>query len=132
MDNIPTDRDLDEYVERLHHPPERAETFTPILTFRRRTVLRYLSLCEPESVVPVHELARVCAAVERSIHIGSITSTEYAPVRQGLKDRDVPLLATHDVVEVVGDTDVQRGQRFGYYDALLDVVDSFVRTRHEE
>jgi hypothetical protein len=116
------DRNLDNYVEELKPIENGDEIFDPVLKLRRRMTIRYLSLCTPEAVIPVNELARVCAAVERDEPSNSLTNSDYNHVRTGLKDRDWPILEEYGIVETIDEIEVCRGERFEFYDSLLDAV----------
>lgn len=116
------DRDLDSYIEDLQPVEDRDEDFDPIISNRRRIVIRYLSMCEPEAVIPINELASVCAAVERNMPVSDVTNSDYTHIRQGLKDRDWPLLEDHGIVETIDEIRVRRGERFEYYNSMLDTL----------
>lgn len=47
--------------------------------------MRYLSLCELGAVVSLHELAQVCAVVERELALAKVTRSDYGHIQQGPK-----------------------------------------------
>jgi hypothetical protein len=118
------ERDMKPHTESLRALPDDDASLAPLMSLRRRTIIRYVGRLSPSATAEVSELARVCAAVERDLPIYKVNHRLYRQTYQSMRRRDITKLSDAGILDEHADEVVSRGKRFTEYIALLDAIDT--------
>ncbi|RRJ29852.1 DUF7344 domain-containing protein [Halocatena pleomorpha] len=117
-------KNLAVHTESLRSLSDDTVVFESIINLRRRTIIRYMGHLPADAAVETSELARVCAAVEQDLPLYKVNHQTYRHAYQAVRQRDIPHLATEEVLERYDRDTITRGKRFPVFIELLDAMDS--------
>ena len=115
----PTDR-----IEDLRGIPDDPDLLDPILNFRRRTVIRYMSRLSGDEAVGTTELANVCAALEHGEPYHEVSRHDYRAAYQALRSRDLKTLSIEGIIDKRDKNTIYRGEKFDRYARLVEGLDT--------
>jgi hypothetical protein len=120
-------RDIPELVETLQDNPDNGDFIEPLLNFRRRMTIRYISNLPTDAAVGTRELATVITAAELDISVNEVENSDYRRTYEGLNQRDITRLVLNDILDKHDKTEIVRGDQFEFYAGILDAMDEYMR-----
>ena len=123
----PTDR-----IDELRSVADEPDLLNPIFNFRRRTVIRYMSLLPEDEAVGTTELAHVCSALEHGEPYHELSRHDYRTAYQALRSRDLKTLSIEGIIDKRDKDTIYRGEKFDRYARLVEGIDSGIDAMEEE